>query len=290
MFCFRCGGNMPETATVCPQCGTPVQAAPQTPPPQLSATPPQGASVGQPPYGQPSYGQPYAQVPQTDGKATASLILGILSILCFGLFAGIPAVVLGHMSRSNIEKSMGRLTGGGLALAGLIMGYCSLAITVLIIVAIAIPNVLRARSSANESGALANVRTIATTQVTYSTTYPNAGYAPGLATLGGAPCSTGPSAEKACLLDNTLACPQGVSGVPCTKDGYRLTLTGIPAGCGGEANQCTDFVIFAAPQSSATGTKDFCATSDMILRSRHAYAALSRPITTVEACQALPAL
>jgi len=284
MFCFRCGANMPETATVCPQCATPVQAAPQAAPP----TPPQGAPVAQPQYTQPYYSQPYGQQPQTDGKATASLILGILSILCFSIFAGIPAVILGHMSRSNINKSMGRLTGAGMALAGLILGYVSIA-WLPIMAAVMIPNLLRARNSANEAAAASNVRTINTAQVTYSTAYPNAGYASGLAILGGAPCSEG-SAEKACLLDNTIACPQGVSGVPCYKDGYRFTLTGIPAGCGSEANQCTDYVIFATPLSSATGTKDFCSTSEAIVHSRRAYAAPSRPITTVEGCQNLQSL
>ena len=285
MFCFRCGANMPETATVCPQCGTPVQAAPQAAPP-LSSSPSQGVPVGQPHYAQPSYGQQ----PQTDGKAVASLVLGISSLaLCLNIFTGIPAIILGHISRSNIRKSMGRLTGDGMALAGLIMGYISIAF-IPFMAAIIIPNLIRARISANEAAATSHVRTIDTTQVTYSTTYPNAGYAPGLATLGGAPCSSEPSAEKACLLDNVLACPEGVSGVPCTKDGYRLTLTGIPSGCGGEANQCTDFVIFATPESSATGRKDFCSTADMIVHSRRVFAAPSRVISSVEACQALPPL
>ena len=49
---------------------------------------------------------------------------------------------------------------------------------ILIIAAIAIPNLLRARISANDSAAAATIRTINTAEVTYSTTYVAAGYAP----------------------------------------------------------------------------------------------------------------
>src|SRR5215813_5288739 len=61
---------------------------------------------------------------------------------------------------------------------------------ILIIAAIAIPNLLRARISANDSAAAATIRTINTAEVTYSTTYVSAGYSPSLAVLGpnGAVC------------------------------------------------------------------------------------------------------
>src|SRR5713226_3901433 len=93
-------------------------------------------------------GVPGPQV--TDGKAVVSLILGILAIFPFSIFAGIPAVVLGHISRSSIARSMGRLKGEGMALAGLIMGYLSVALIpmILIIAAIAIPNLVRAKIQA----------------------------------------------------------------------------------------------------------------------------------------------
>ena len=128
----------------------------------------------------------YRGQPQTDGKATGSLILGILSLLCFSFLAGIPAVILGHMSRKSIRQSMGRLKGNGMALAGLIMGYISIAFIplILIIAAIAIPNLLRAKISANDAAAASTMRTLNTAQVTYSADYPTKGYARDLATLG----------------------------------------------------------------------------------------------------------
>src|SRR5438309_11422719 len=125
MFCFKCGASMPEDATVCPQCATPVQAVPTPPPPPQQLTTPNPASTSAwlnvppapaqstpqyPPQSQPYLGhQQPASTQQTDGKATASLILGILSVLCLSIFAGIPAIILGHMSKANIRRSMGRL-------------------------------------------------------------------------------------------------------------------------------------------------------------------------------------
>lgn len=59
---------------------------------------------------------------KTSALAIWSLVLAVL-----GCFMGIPSIVLGHMARSEIARSEGRLTGGGLALAGLIIGYIELA-------------------------------------------------------------------------------------------------------------------------------------------------------------------
>lgn len=79
--------------------------------------------------------------PRTSPLAIWSLVLGILGFLCFSFLAGIPAIICGHMARSRIRESQGALTGDGLALAGLILAYISIAIFVLgIIAAIALPN------------------------------------------------------------------------------------------------------------------------------------------------------
>ena len=76
---------------------------------------------------------------------------------------------------------------------------------ILIIAAIAIPNLLRARIAANESSAVASVRTINTAMVTYNSTYPTQGFAATLAVLGpdANPCT--PSSTNACLVDSQLA-------------------------------------------------------------------------------------
>jgi hypothetical protein len=67
----------------------------------------------------------YAQ-PRTDGLAIASLIVGIVSVACFflclGIVAGPTAAIMGFVSRQRITSSGGMLGGGGMALAGLILG------------------------------------------------------------------------------------------------------------------------------------------------------------------------
>ena len=55
---------------------------------------------------------------------------------------------------------------------------------ILIIAAIAIPNLLRSRIAANESSAVGSLRTINTAEVTYNSTFPTMGFAPDLYTLG----------------------------------------------------------------------------------------------------------
>jgi type IV pilus assembly protein PilA len=128
---------------------------------------------------------------------------------------------------------------------------------ILIIAAIAIPNLLRARISANESSAAASSRTIATAQVSYTTSYPFNGYAASLAVLGPADagCSAGPVSTNACIVDFTLG--QG------TKSGYTLTSVGsVPVG---GANQ--QYLTNAVPATlNTTGVRAFCAVEDNVLR------------------------
>lgn len=197
---------------------------------------------------------------QTDGKAVGSLVCGIVSITFLPILASIPAVILGHMSRSEIKKSMGRLKGEGMALAGLILGYVSVAFLpiILIIAAIAIPNLLRARMSANESGAAQTVRIVITNQIAYSTTYIERGYAKDLASLGGSsPCT--PSADHACLMDSEITGPQCTAGAWCARDGYKFTMI-TP-----DTMPVSEFVVAAAPMNSNAGTKSYCATSDGVM-------------------------
>jgi type IV pilus assembly protein PilA len=125
----------------------------------------------------------------------------------------------------------------------------------LIIAAIAIPGLVQSKMSANELSAAASVRSIMTAETAYATAYPAKGYANTLANLGGAdPCT--PSAETACLLDQSLA-----GGV---KAGYSFAATGgNPVG---GAN--TTYVAGAAPLAyDQTGVHLFCSTEKNVLRS-----------------------
>jgi hypothetical protein len=238
------------------------------------------ATAPPPPPGQ------YTGPAETDGKATGSLILGILSLVAFSILTGIPAVILGHISRKNIRESRGRLRGEGMALAGLIMGYISLAFIpmILIIAAIAIPNLLRAKMNANGAAAASTVRTVNTAQVTYSVSYPTKGYALDLATLGpgrSADCTQG-TADHACLMDGVVAGPRCTAGTWCIKYGYRFSMTGF---CNLD-KVCSDYVVVATPVNPSTGSKSYCSNADAVIRYKEGV--LSEPLSTVDECSAWP--
>lgn len=128
---------------------------------------------------------------------------------------------------------------------------------ILIIAAIAIPNLLRARIAANESSAAGSVRTIITGQIQYQSSLPNKGYAANLTALGpsgATPCVPDPlGVAGACLIDSQLA-----SGV---KTGYNVST----ASAGGPPR--TSFTINASPVTvNQTGTRYFCAFEDAVVR------------------------
>ena len=113
---------------------------------------------------------------ETSGKAIGSLVCGFLF---FFPPSAILAVTMGHLSLSEIRLSAGRLGGRGLAIAGLVLGYIGLSfIPILIIAAIAIPNLLRAKRAANEASTVASLRTYNTVLRRYATECPKQGYPP----------------------------------------------------------------------------------------------------------------
>ena len=61
--------------------------------------------------------------PRTSGMAIASLILGILGLFLLGCLTSIPAIFCGHLANGEIRRSRGSVTGGGMATAGLVLGY-----------------------------------------------------------------------------------------------------------------------------------------------------------------------
>jgi hypothetical protein len=102
--------------------------------------------------------------PKNCGLAVWSLVLGILAIVlvCIGPLFAIPAVICGHIAYSRVKRSAGALVGGGLALGGLITGYLSIALipVILMMAAIAIPNFVKARSTAQMHACISNLQQI----------------------------------------------------------------------------------------------------------------------------------
>lgn len=148
---------------------------------------------------------------------------------------------------------------------------------ILIGAAIAIPNLLRARTTANESSALATLRTINTAEIAYSATYLRNGYARDLATLGPDPRGSElHTMNHAALIDAELGNPRCTAGAWCEKSGYRFTVT---ATC--LLRSCSEFVAIATPASGNTGSRNFCSTSDAVIHVQ-AGMPLSSPISAAE--------
>src|SRR5882724_3036717 len=127
---------------------------------------------------------------------------------------------------------------------------------ILIIAAIAIPNLLRSRIAANESAAASTIRTLNTAQVAFSTTYPQIGYAASLTVLGpaGVDCTiaSNVTSTAACQIDGVLGC---AGAGTCNKGAYHMAV--------------------ASPLSTSGGSKRFCSLSDAVVRTDS-----TSPVTT----------
>jgi type II secretory pathway pseudopilin PulG len=145
---------------------------------------------------------------------------------------------------------------------------------ILIIAAIAIPNLLRSKIATNEASAANSVRQIATAQIAYNAAYPTIGYSSNLASLGGPATGCAPSSATACFIDSVLS-----SG---SKSGYQL----FSAGFSSSGGVNTTFVASSAPLTfNVTGVRDFCIVTDGVLRINPGSAG-AVPAPDVATCQA----
>lgn len=213
-FCIQCGASLPATAYI---------------------------------PSQPSTQQPAMQqlvVQETSGLAIASMICGLL----FFIFpAAVLAVAFGHISSSQIRKSVGRLKGAGMSLAGMILGYAGIALAaiILIIAALVIPNLAHEKIIVNESIAAGSLRAIATAAIEYQDSYH--GDPSGLSALGPPLAGHGPDADGAGLVARRL-----MSG---SRDGYMFQYHPVSSHNDGVID---GFDINADPITpGATGTRHF---------------------------------
>jgi len=108
-----------------------------------------------------------APQPKNSALAIWSLVLGIIGLVlllaCIGPLFAIPGVICGHLAYSHIRRSGGALAGQGVALAGLITGYISIGLSIFLVpmmLAIAIPNFVKARDVAMQNACINNLRQI----------------------------------------------------------------------------------------------------------------------------------
>ena len=151
---------------------------------------------------------------------------------------------------------------------------------ILIITAIAVPNVIRSRMAANEASAAGTIRQVSLAEMSYHTSYSSVGFAPDLASLGGLAAGCSPSQAHACILDSVVSAG--------SKSGYQFFAAGF-VGLGGSTN--TTFVASSAPQVfNSSGVRLFClATDDGVVRAKPGAPGVV-PAPDVPTCLAYPIL
>jgi type IV pilus assembly protein PilA len=150
---------------------------------------------------------------------------------------------------------------------------------ILIIAAIAIPNLLRARIAANESSAVSSIRTINTAQISYQSAYPTVGYASSVGALGPAAQAAcgAPTSTNSCLIDWAVS---NATATTTAKSGYYFGLTSV-------AGQ--SYEVGGSPAVfNQSGVRNFCSIEDGVVRFNNS--GTSTMITTSAACVALPNL
>lgn len=130
----------------------------------------------------------------------------------------------------------------------------------LIIMAFAVPQMLKVKKTADQDSAIQTLRTVGSAEASFNSDYPGTGYACPLAALGGDPKSGAPSATAAQLIDPQLA----ASG---QKSGYTFTIT-----CGTKVtvnnqDMYTSYTLTGVPQTvGKTGDRGYCSDENDIIK------------------------
>ncbi len=137
---------------------------------------------------------------------------------------------------------------------------------ILIIAAIAIPNLLRSRIAANEASATSSLRSLNTAEISYASTY-NSGFTDNLNKLG-APTTSGQQADvmNADLVDPVLASRSTGGGTSTfIKSGYTFTYT--PTGNNTTFGFIAQYQVIADPQArGSSGQRSFYTNESAVIR------------------------
>ena len=135
---------------------------------------------------------------------------------------------------------------------------------ILIIAAIAIPNLLRSRMAANEASAVGSIRTMNTASITYNSTYGN-GFPPSLAAVG----TTGTAAvscTNAELIDSVLT-GGAKSGYNFALNHGQTVLTSTSSSCSSGYGYSDGYTVTATPiTTGTTGQRGFCSDASGVIR------------------------
>ncbi len=233
--CRACGFVGWADAEVCKKCGADM----------FSDVPQSFAPL---PGSLPTSDSPYSVQPQLKtGLAVTALVLGVLNFLLFGIFVipTIVGIIISVIALNKIKRNPHEYGGKGMAVGGLVVNIvCAVfLIPVLIIAAIAIPNLMAARRAANEGAAIRSLRTIHAAEQTYQATSGRGRYG-NLSDL-----------QRDSLISSDLA-----SG---TKSGYRFKLEVIPSG----RNGLSEFEVVAIPTDyGSTGRRSFFIDNTGVIR------------------------
>jgi hypothetical protein len=233
MFCGRCGASLSNLRRVCTACCMTLASAQRSP---IEAEPVEA---------------------KTDGKAIASLAFGGL----FFLFpSAVLAIILGHLSLSEIGNSAGRIKGKGLATGGLALGYLGVtAIPLLFVILLItlISSISGNRTSfpgstgSNQPSAVSSIRALNASEIGFQRAHPELGYTCKLDDLVGSGSEYGYSH------------PELAGG---TKDGYVFVLQNCSARSPGGPN--TNYQIIGNPVEKRSGLRTFCSDQSAVVRSQ----------------------